>query len=338
MKILFICKKRNSSYGCSYGLINSCAFVCNELRRHGVSARTITVIDNNCIDREVTLDNPTHVFIEALWVVPEKMELLINLHSKIKWFVRIHSKIPFLANEGVAFDWLKKYHEISKRHPKRLFLSANSMDVVDTFKDCFDIDVIYHPNIYSPPEYTIEDSKPIQQDDFIDIGCFGAIRPMKNQLYQAMAAISFANKIGKRVKFHINSDRTEQKGESVLKNIETCFENTKHILVKHNWMEHKTFIEIVREMDLGMQVSMSETFNIVAADFVSNNIPIVGSKDISWLNFLYKAEPTDIDNIVWKLYIAYYGKYVNLQVLNTIGLESYNLRSTSAWLESLMLI
>jgi len=337
VKILFICKKRNNSYGISYGLINSCNFVCNELRKHGILARTTTVVDNNCIDREVTLDQPTHVFIEALWVVPEKMEILVKIHPKIRWFVRIHSKIPFLANEGIAIDWLKRYHEISKKFPKRLFISANSRDIVDTFRDCFDITVIYHPNIYCPPEYTIEDCKPCDSE-YINIGCFGAIRPMKNQLYQAMASIAFGNKIGKKIKFHINSDRTEQKGESVLTNIERCFEGTQHILVKHHWMDHQTFITLVREMDIGLQVSMSETFNIVAADFVSNGISMVGSKDISWLNFLYKAEPTNIDSIIWKLYIAYYGKYINLQMLNIIGLETYNVDSTMAWIESLMLI
>lgn len=338
IKILFICKKRNASYGVSYGLINSCEFVSNELRKHGIWAKTVSVIDNNCIDREVTLHSPTHVFIEALWVIPSKFETLISLHPKIKWFVRIHSKIPFLANEGIAIDWLKQYNEISKKHHRKLHISANSMDIVDTFKECFNINVLYHPNIYCPPEYTFEDYGVPKDDKIINIGCFGAIRPMKNQLYQAMAAIAFGNGMDKVVRFHINGDRTEQKGDAVLKNIENCFVGTKHVLVKHDWMNHESFIKLIRGMDVGLQVSMSETFNIVAADFVDNNIPIVGSKDISWLNFLYKADPTDIDNIILKLYIAYYGRYVNLQSLNTIGLQSYNIRAIFAWLDSFLLI
>ena len=36
-------------------------------------------------------------------------------------------------------------------------------------------------------------------------------------------------------------------------------------------------------MDLGMQVSFSETFNLVSADFVMCSIPIVVSNQIKWL-------------------------------------------------------
>jgi len=45
-------------------------------------------------------------------------------------------------------------------------------------------------------------------------------------------------------------------------------------------MEHNDFIRVVKSMDIGMQVSLSESFNIVAADFVSNGVPLVGSPDI----------------------------------------------------------
>jgi hypothetical protein len=277
------------------------------------------------------------VFIEALWVIPSKFEVLIALHPHIKWIVRIHSKIPFLANEGIAIDWLKDYYAIAKKHPKKLFLSANSIDVVESLNECLDMNVLYHPNIYDPPEYSIDDVEE-KCGKYIDIGCFGALRPMKNQLHQAMVAIAFGNQIGKIVRFHINSNRMEQRGEAVLKNIENCFEGTKHILVKHNWIQHGDFIKLVRTMDLGLQVSMSESFNIVCADFVANNIPIVGSKDIKWLSFIYKANANDFDEMLLKLYIAYYGKYVNLQSLNTFRLNRYNAESIKQWLDSILFL
>ena len=77
-KILFICKRRNDKYGVSFGLINSCMFVCNALSKYNIESKTITVTDNNDIDREVSVYKPTHVFIEALWVVPEKFHILIK--------------------------------------------------------------------------------------------------------------------------------------------------------------------------------------------------------------------------------------------------------------------
>ena len=171
--------------------------------------------------------------------------------------------------------------------------------------------------------------------NIIEIGCFGAVRPMKNQLNQALAAISWGNSLKKKIKFHINEDRVEQKGESILKNLEYAFVNTPHELIKHPWMDHHNFIHIVKQMDLGMQVSFSETFNIVAADFVWNGIPIIGSNDIEWLSFLYKADPNSISSMQNRLYLAWYGRLINLQFLNYMKLESYNYYALGQWLNTL---
>ena len=158
---------------------------------------------------------------------------------------------------------------------------------------------------------------------------------MKNHLYQALAAISFGNNIKQKIRFHINADRIEMQGEATLKNLEESFTNTQHELIRHNWVDHKDFIGLVRSMDLGMQVSFSESFNIVAADFVQNNIPIVGSPEITWLSSVYKASPTNLQSIIEKLKIAYYGKNINLHRLNKIGLSKYNKKATQIWLDRL---
>lgn len=338
-RVLFICKRRSQSYGPSFGLINSCRFICNALHQNGIWAEVVSVVDNNSIDAEVTKYKPTHVFIEALWVVPSKFEELIPLHKKVEWYVRIHSKIPFLANEGIAVQWIREYDALSKKH-KTLHISANSLEPIEAFRLSHNIKMCYHPNIYCPPAYPQNPIKRNKHHDHvhhnvIDIGCFGAIRPMKNQLLQAMAAIAFGNYMDKTIKFHINGDRIEQKGDPVLKNLENIFKDTRHELVKHLWMEHNEFIDVVRSMDLGMQVSFSETFNIVAADFVWNDIPVIGSNEVDWLSFMYKANPNDIDSIVNKLSLAWCGRIINLQRLNRWRLNEYNHNSTAIWLSSL---
>ena len=334
-KLLFICKRRNDKYGVSFGLMNSCNFVCNALAKYNIEAKTITVIDNNYIDREVSKFKPTHVFIEALWVVPEKFKVLIPLHPDVKWHVRLHSRIPFLANEGIALEWLKRYYyDIHLTYPNNFFITSNNLDIHYTLQTAFGIPSEYYPNVYCPPTYERVHT-PYNPKTIVDIGCFGAIRPMKNHAYQALAAIIFGNKIGKKVRFHVNANRIEQKGDSVFKNIEKSFENTKHELIRHDWVDHKKFIGLVRSMDIGMQVSFSESFNIVAADFVDNDIPMVGSHEIEWLNFLYQTNPTHIQSIVRTLKIAYYGRYFNLHKLNNWSLKQYNNRSTNIWLLNL---
>lgn len=58
-------------------------------------------------------------------------------------------------------------------------------------------------------------------------------------------------------------------------------------------------------MDMGMQVSMSETFNIVAADFVANEIPIVVSEEITFVDAKYQVtNPKDVSEIITRMYMA----------------------------------
>ncbi len=158
---------------------------------------------------------------------------------------------------------------------------------------------------------------------------------MKNHLNQALAAIAFGNEMGLKVYFHINSDRAEDGGDPVLKNLVYAFKGTQHKLIYHAWMEHEEFICIVNKMDLGMQVSLSETFNIVAADFVWNNIPIVGSDEIDWLDRKYRADPHDIESIIDKLRFAYKGKQHDIQKINKELLDKYNKKAIKIWLDTL---
>lgn len=329
-RFLFICKTHSGKhygYGC-YGLMNSARFVSDYLVSRGNESKVINVIDNNCIDREIHHYKPTHVIIEALWVVPEKFHQLIKLHPKVKWIIRIHSKAAFLANEGIAFKWLAGYREIHKKHHKHFFVSANHEEFNKNLGEVLDMKCLYLPNIYysenSPDSHNYKHPG-------INIGCFGAIRPMKNQLSQAIAAILFANPHG-RMNFHINAYRVEQRGEEVLKNLRELFAACpQHRLVEHQWMNHDDFISIVKTMDMGMQVSLTESFNIVAADFASNNVPIVGSPEIEWMSSMFQANPCSIDSIVSTLNLAWSTRIMKTQYLNALGLWNHNRKAKGLW-------
>ena len=331
-RVLFVCKQRPACYGESYGLLNSCRFLCNALNDMGVEARTVEVKDNNKIDAVVTAFKPTHVFIEALWVVPEKFPVLIKLHPKVKWYVRLHSNVPFIANEGVAIDWIKRYLELQWNYPT-FALSCNDKRMVNDVGRTLGTSLypVYAPNIYQPKceaPFTVVKS---DNNPFIDIGCFGAIRPLKNQLIQAMAAICLADKLGKVLRFHVNVARIEAHGLNVYKNLKALFAGSRHQLVTHGWLDHIDFLKLVAFMDLGMQVSFSETFDIVAADFVYCNVPVVGSPEVMWLDDDYKANATNMNDIVDVLEDAWKGKKRNRQRANQRGLEHWNHEAREDW-------
>jgi hypothetical protein len=329
-KLLFICKQRHIyshtvNTPIASGLYNSAQFVVNMLNHNGVNAKLANVIDANSIDKEVTLYKPTHVVIEALWVTPEKMDVLIKRHPKVKWIVRLHSEIPFLAGEGIAMEWLYKYLDC-----KEITIGANSERMTKQLSELFNCPIMYLPNYY--PTYSHKNEK--HHNDHINIGCFGAIRPLKNQLIQAISAIEFGNDINKSIHFHINATRVEGKGEPILRNIESLFANNpKHKLVRHEWMSHHDFVNVIKKMDLGMQVSYSETFNIVTADFVNNNIPIIVSPEIFWVSDWFKADPNSVKSIKSKLKFAYrLGNIWPFKHLNKNKLEEYDIQSKHFWL------
>jgi len=74
-----------------------------------------------------------------------------------------------------------------------------------------------------------------------------------------------------------------------------------HELVGHEWMPRNEFLGLCRMMDIGMQVSFSETFNIVAADLINQGVPVVVSKEVPWASGLFCADPTDSNDIFRKL-------------------------------------
>jgi hypothetical protein len=123
-----------------------------------------------------------------------------------------------------------------------------------------------------------------------------------------------------------------------LKNLRSIFDGSKHELIEHDWANHQEFINLINKMDIGLQVSYTETFNIVAADFVSNNIPLVGSKEIEWLSAFFQADPNNVEDIKNKLDFAFKSRSLHLHRLNETKLNSYNEKAIDAWLELLKLI
>ena len=329
--LLFIVKNRVDSYGVSIGLINSAGFVVNALNARGYDADLVRVNDANDIDRAVTKADPDIVFVEALFVTPDKFSEILSIprHRKRKWVVRLHSKGPFLAHESMAFDWLNEYKKIADN----LFLSCNNEDFNDDL-NAVGYESAFLPNIYSPKDYHHHDadlSDRHNKHNYIDVGCFGAIRSLKNQVEQAIAAIIFAKKVGKKLRFHINSSRVESKSEPELKNLRALFQDQEHAtLVEWNWLSHKEFVKVIRKMDISMQVSFTESFNIVTADAVGQNVPVVVSNDVDWVPSAFRASPTDTNDIVSKLVLAYKLPHLNILMCNK-ALDKYNSLALASW-------
>lgn len=343
-RLLFVLKNRPpGTYGTwsysdngghlSSGLNNSVRFIVDMLNADGVEAKMVHVIDNNFIDREVKAYRPTHVIIEAYWVVPEKFDVLKKLHPSVTWIVRDHSKSEFLSNEGIAFGWTLDYLargvEIAANSPqavtdmRNLAIAAGyPRELVTYLPNYYPLDwtarnEAYTRNAFGLPNWDLGAIPALLEKLFssdravdyqpnravINIGCFGAIRPLKNTMNQALAAIHFAHKHDFLLRFHINGNRVEGNGQPIKKNLHEVFDRLAPAgfeLVAHSWLDHDKFLVLAAQMDIMSQVAFSETFNIVGADAVAVDVPVIGSNEIPWLPTAQCANPNDVDDIVEK--------------------------------------
>ena len=356
-RVLFVLKHRESpwgDYGCgpdrshpgrcaatgqtmSSGLRNSVHFVAGMLRTIGVTADIVVVRDDNDIDREVAAHRPTHVVIEALWVVPEKFDVLKPLHTNVVWIVRNHSELPFLANEGIAMQWIAGY---LARNIEVMCNSPRGLEDIRALARAFclpDRLVTCGPNFYPITDAGPLASRLDRTAPMIRIGCFGAVRPLKNHLTQAVAAVAFARSLGKRLEFHVNGTRVEGSGEPVLKNLRAMFEGVHDArLIEHGWLEHRDFLRLVGEMDAVMQVSFTETFNIVSADAAAAGVPVIASDEVPWLGKYGHADPTSVASMV-AILTDVWSEPAPLMRLRAQrrDLHAYGQRSEAVWRERL---
>lgn len=321
LRILFLLKKNYTSAGenagvSDSGLLNSVTFLADGLKTNlDVCTDIIVCQDANSIDKAIHDNKPDIAVLEALWYTPTKLLELQKLWPGVLFLVRINSKIPFLSQEGMSIGWIKEYIANSEAAKlTNLTVSTNNQFCTNDLQSV-GIRNVYLPNLYPYVESPVEGfvNKISEEARFtlnlpvghakktIDIGCFGAIRPLKNQLIQAFAAMTFADEHKLELNFHINSGRVEQQGGEPLKNIRSLFKDSGHTLIEHGWLSHDTFLALLAQMDICLQVSYTESFNIVTADTISQRVPVVVSHDIDWAPDVCKADPNNMSGIADKI-------------------------------------
>jgi hypothetical protein len=336
-RVLFICKQRRGYWGpveystgdLSSGLHNSVSFLVDMLKGIGVVAKAVEVSDNNSIDREVTAYRATHAIVEALWVVPEKFDVLQKLHPRVQWIVRTHSEAPFLSNEGIATTWIAGYLQRGVEVMCNSSAAQAQLRAMAADFGAAEALITYGPNFYPFPGPAAVTPRPPVANGEVHIGCFGAIRPLKNHLAQAIAAIAFANAQGLKLRFYVNTGRVEGGAAPVLHNLRDLFAASaggRHLLVEQDWLPYRQFLAtLTATTDISMQVSFSETFNVVSADSAAVGLPVVGSAAIPWLGAYAQVAPGDIGEMEAALHAVW-----NVDLRQRLARQSDDLRAWSS--------
>lgn len=322
------------NYQAATGMWTSSQMVVDVLTKNGISCDISLAQDANSIDSIVTNLNPSTVFIEGLWVAPQKFTELIAIprHSSREWVVRIHSDMPFLATEGVAFSWFKQYLDIgikvapnSFRLHRELSFIMSSMGYTN---EAIAEMLVFLPNCY-PTNFPQLSSIDIMSKETLDIACFGAIRVMKNHVMQAFNALEFCKIHGKKLRWHYNNN-IGSGGQGPHNNMIAMLQGIDGVeLVPHEWEDRATFLNSISEVDVLLQLSLSETMNIVAADATYVGKPIIVSDEIMWAHPLY-GHPNDSSKTLKVMKVIMNAPSFFVQA-NREGLRSYAQTSEIIW-------
>lgn len=265
------------------GLGVNCCHMVNVLRQQGIQADTADTWEYPNLQAEVAKrPTLTHCVIEAVWVTAENFAKLADEFPHVHFLARCHSQLAFLQVEPGALKLIDDYLQLQAWHPSFRF-AANSERYCNFVGNGYGAKCLWLPNLYPlaahPPV-----PRAAHGDRVLKIGSFGAMRLMKNHLTAAGAAMEMAHGLSRELEFHVNTGRDENGGIVVIQALQNLLASVKWAkLVEVPWAAWPVFVRHLGTLDLTLQLSSSETFNLVTADAVSQGVPSVVSSAIDWV-------------------------------------------------------
>ncbi len=265
------------------------------LRARGVDVSVFPVRHNvdivHAIDKynETHKERLTHIVISAPWLSTYDLKCILRNWPDMQVVILSHSNVGFLQADPCGVALLRSYLELAKWNPN-LRVGGNSKHFADWLAHAYDADSVWLPNVYP---FEDRAAKP-WNGGLVKIGAFGAVRPEKNFMTAAAAAVAVHKQLGVPIELHMSSGGEGDQGRTTPSIGEMCADMKGVTLVRHAWAPWDIFIQEIAEMDLLFQLSYTESFNMVTADGISQGVPSVVSPAISWAPDAWKANPDNV--------------------------------------------
>lgn len=286
-----------------------------------------------------TMDNNagvTHVVSSAPWIRTTPLAYIVDQFPEVSFAVNCHSNWGFLQVESGAIKLIREEIDLEAyRH--NFHVAGNSKPYCDALTGVYNAPCTYLPNMYYLND-TVKDAKRRWADNGgrWRIGLFGAPRKQKNMESGLVGILQAANEAGVMVEVVVNAGRNDN-GEAT--NLLQAFRETVRglpyaSLLEYQWAEWPDFRRMVATCDALVNVSTSETFNIVAADGASQSIPSVVVADaIRWAPPEWGARADDPGDIARKLLAILHDPGAGRRGLE--ALAAHNQESLGYWVRYL---
>ncbi len=252
------------------------------LKRHGLSVNVLAINCVDDLDRYLTAHPAvTHVVISAAWIPVLDLGNVVIKHPEVEFAANVHSNVGFLQADANGVELLRRYVHLA-RELLNFRVGGNSLKFVDWLSEAYTVMGTFLPNLYDL-DSTVMQNKPLYNGGTLRIGAFGASRPLKNFMTAAGACISIAKQLRVPVEFWMSGGRQEG-GGSIQRAIEAMLRGQPLVTLKIlNWAAWPEFLDFIETLHLMMQVSYTESFNMVTADGIARGVPSVVSEAIDWV-------------------------------------------------------
>ncbi len=205
------------------------------------------------------------------------------MRSKSNVVLSIHST---LCNLQVEDNCLDRLIEFGRKYP-RLVITCPSLCETASMQRVFRCDCMYLPNTFSYETDLENIRRKIhckadrlmrimnQSGEKAEISLFSAYRPFKNMVTQAAAVAMLPSDFPVRLHLLDTAAKTP-----VYAAVAKICEDAGIETVYHRQAGNREIFNQTAEMDLGLQVSLSETFSYVAFEHMSQAVPVVGSDSV----------------------------------------------------------
>jgi hypothetical protein len=294
--ILFRSVHARENPHCAVGLGVTALHTVRVLRRNGIAARSYGVTTpDHVVERLLGQPETTHCVLEAPWIPTTTMRELLARFPGVHFIVRSHSQIGFLQVEPPAIRILRELLELED-HALNVSIAANSEHLSNFFERAYAGRCLHLPNLYDV-ERTHRPRRHRHDHRLLRISSFGATRLLKNHPTGAAAALMLARARHCDLEFHMNADTEGHGGLAIIDAVRVMFDGLAWAkLVVDPWRDWGSFRRVAGHMDLAMQLSMTETFNVTSADSVCEGVPCVVTPVVEWAPAHWKVGTDDVES------------------------------------------
>ncbi|MBV9301520.1 MAG: hypothetical protein JOY62_17415 [Acidobacteriaceae bacterium] len=266
------------------------------LRRSGIRAEVWPILSGTDLRRRLTVSPVEQVIISAPWIPSVELQSLANDFPDTHFAVNCHSNVGFLQADRHGVKLVREAMEL-ELGTHNIHLGGNSRRFCDWIYSAFGAPCAYLPNLYSIDPDPIWRCR-VLTDGTVRIGIFGATRPLKNLMSAAGAALEISRSLGVGLELWLSCGRSEGSGDTILGAVQEMIRGLPHVkLVMNGWQPWPKFRRVVGHMQLLMQPSYTESFNMVTADGVAEGVASVVSNAIDWAPEHWKARVDDVLDI-----------------------------------------